>query len=293
MPGFRFKGMLLLLIGVVVGALWSPGADRTSRIERVAGRTDVELARVSSSASPGGAREHLDARFTTRVDERAAVQAAAERAAACAAPRGGQEHARRLRSPPEIAQLGRRYAAFVRAGRFYGSGLVLSERGDILTCQHVVKDLNTVQVTLSDGSEHLASVLDRDTTLDLALLRVQGSFSRDAVATAPLGTAASLRAGDEVYAIGAPRKMSFSLSRGMVTFAERELDGLQYLQTDLPLNPGNSGGPVVNGYGEIVAIASFVLEDSQGLSFALPIQYARARFASLLPTPIEPSVCPP
>ena len=87
---------------------------------------------------------------------------------------------------------------------------------------------------------------------------------------------------DEVMAVGSPRKMYFSVSRGMVSFPNRFLDGVEYIQTDLPINVGNSGGPLVDRDGNVVGIVSFILRDSQGISFALPIDRAVARFGEHL-----------
>jgi len=85
-----------------------------------------------------------------------------------------------------------------------------------------------------------------------------------------------------VMAVGSPRKMYFSVSRGMVSFPNRFLDGVEYIQTDLPINVGNSGGPLVDDEGNVVGIVSFILRDSQGISFALPIDRAVARFGEHL-----------
>lgn len=99
---------------------------------------------------------------------------------------------------------------------------------------------------------------------------------------AALGSSAPLVVGDEVLAVGSPRKMYFSVSRGMVSFPNRFLDGIEYIQTDLPINVGNSGGPLVDRQGRIVGVVSFILRDSQGISFALPIERAVTRFAKYL-----------
>jgi len=88
--------------------------------------------------------------------------------------------------------------------------------------------------------------------------------------------------GDEVMAVGSPRKMYFSVSRGMVSLPNRFLDGVEYIQTDLPINVGNSGGPLVDNEGNVVGVVSFILRDSQGISFALPIDRAVARFGEHL-----------
>jgi S1-C subfamily serine protease len=76
--------------------------------------------------------------------------------------------------------------------------------------------------------------------------------------------------------------MYFSVSRGMVSFPNRFLDGVEYIQTDLPINVGNSGGPLVDDEGNVVGIVSFILRDSQGISFALPIDRAVTRFGEHL-----------
>jgi S1-C subfamily serine protease len=97
-----------------------------------------------------------------------------------------------------------------------------------------------------------------------------------------IGRSDALGVGDEVMAVGSPRKMYFSVSRGMVSFPNRFLDGVEYIQTDLPINVGNSGGPLVDDEGNVVGIVSFILRDSQGISFALPIDRAVARFGEHL-----------
>ncbi|HKO93117.1 MAG TPA: trypsin-like peptidase domain-containing protein, partial [Polyangiaceae bacterium] len=121
-------------------------------------------------------------------------------------------------------------------------------------------------------------VVDTDAELDLALLSLPGPAGQ----AATLGSAASLAVGDEVIAVGSPRKMYFSVSRGMVSFPNRLLEGVEYIQTDLPINVGNSGGPLIDREGHVIGVVSFILKDSQGLSFALPIDRAVSRFAKYL-----------
>lgn len=181
-------------------------------------------------------------------------------------------------APRELAEQARSFTVFVQAGDFYGSGIVASERGHIITCLHVVEDMPRVRVTLADGTQHEATVIDRDRKLDLALLQL----ATPAHAVMKQGDASAVRPGDDVFAMGAPRKMAFTLSRGMVSFANREVNGVSYLQLDLALNGGSSGGPILNELGEVVAISSFILRESQGLSFALPIERALSRFSGQL-----------
>jgi S1-C subfamily serine protease len=162
----------------------------------------------------------------------------------------------------------------------YGSGIVLvPKRGLILTNWHVVEDMHTPRVTFFDGKSGDAKVVDSDKTLDLAL--IQGP-SIDAAAP-EIGDAVDLRAAQPVYAIGSPRKLGFTVTRGIVSYVGRTMEGTRFIQTDLPINEGNSGGPVITARGQVIGIMSFILRRSNGLSFALPINYAIERFAGRLP----------
>jgi S1-C subfamily serine protease len=182
------------------------------------------------------------------------------------------------RPASEVARAALEFTAFVSGPGVYGAGVVLDTSGHIVTCWHVVEGIDEITVALASGARHPALVVDADSRLDLALLKID---TETAPAMTPASIAA-LEAGDELFAMGAPRKMKFSLSRGMASFVGRPFDGVYYLQSDLALNGGNSGGPVMNRMGEVVAISSFVLKQSEGLSFALPIDYALRRFARWL-----------
>lgn len=172
------------------------------------------------------------------------------------------------------------YTVLIQADGVYGSGLLLDPAAGLLvTNQHVVADMTSPpKVTFHDGSVATARIVELDAKLDLALLAVpprRGSAPR-------WGDAGALRPGDEVYAIGAPRKLAFTVSRGIVSYVGRPVEGTRYLQTDLPINQGNSGGPVINRRGELVGIMTFVLKRAQGIAFALPASYVRERFAARL-----------
>ena len=167
---------------------------------------------------------------------------------------------------------------FIRVGSTYGAGILLGPSGLVLTCAHVIADESPIEVEFSDGARAIARPIDRDSKLDLALLEISAQH-----APAPrIGHIANVSIGDEVFTMGAPRRMAFSLHRGMVSFVGRDFDGVRYLQTDLPANAGNSGGPVINDRGEIIAIMSFILRESEGIAFALPIDYALERFGARL-----------
>lgn len=159
----------------------------------------------------------------------------------------------------------------------YGSGVLVDPAaGRIVTNYHVVRDMREPRATFFDGSVARARVVRVDPALDLALLAVA---PRPAIGRPSWGSASALRAGDEVFAIGCPRHLAFTVSRGIVSFVDRPLDGVRYLQTDIPINEGNSGGPVIDARGDVVGLMSFIYRNGQGLSFALPADYAR-RFSA-------------
>jgi S1-C subfamily serine protease len=202
-----------------------------------------------------------------------------------AAPPTPTPAAEPLPSPREVARRALAYTVFVRSGGAYGAGVVLDAAGHVLTCQHVVEGNATARISFV-GSEaaQTARVVDRDRKLDLALLKLAAPLpaSVEPASVAGVGSVAGIEMGDEVFAMGAPRKLSFSLSRGIVSYAGRAFDGGYYLQTDIATNPGSSGGPVLDSRGDLVAIASFIYRDSDGLAFALPVDYAYRRFARAL-----------
>jgi S1-C subfamily serine protease len=159
----------------------------------------------------------------------------------------------------------------------YGAGvLVDAARGLIVTNDHVVQGMSAPSVTFFDGAVAKARVVREDASLDLALLAVAPQPKR---AQARWGDASALHAGDEVFAIGFPRRLGFTVSRGIVSYVDRRLEGMRYLQTDIPINEGNSGGPVIDEEGNIVGLMAFVYRNGQGLSFALPADYA-SRFTA-------------
>lgn len=169
------------------------------------------------------------------------------------------------------------YTVTLEGNRVYGAGILLvPESGLLLTNFHVVEEMPDPVVTFRDGTQAHARLIDSDRALDLALLQVPPQARRAAPA---FGDASKLRPGEELYAVGNPRHLGFTVSRGIVSFVDRQVEGTRYVQTDLPINEGNSGGPMVNARGELVGVMTFVLKRAQGLSFALPLRYALERFA--------------
>ena len=170
------------------------------------------------------------------------------------------------------------FTVTIEADGIYGAGIMVAPAaGLVLTAHHVVEPMRSPLVTFRDGRRLSGRIVESDRTLDLALVRVEPQAS-----VAPsFGEVSSLRPGEEIYAVGCPRHLGFTVSRGIVSYVNRELDGARWLQTDLPINDGNSGGPVINARGELVGMMSFILRGAQGMSFALPVDVAVTRFRLL------------
>jgi len=178
---------------------------------------------------------------------------------------------------------GLRVAVMIEGDGVYGSGILIDpRRGMVITNQHVVQDMHTIRLTGYSGRTSLGVVVSTDRKRDLALVQAPGLVFPD-MPPPRLGDAGRLRPGDEVIAVGMPRKLSFTVSRGIVSFVGRELEGTNYLQVDMNINDGNSGGPVVDSSGEIVGVMSFIYRRAQGLSFAVPTSEIATAFPSALP----------
>ncbi|MGY0503742.1 Do family serine endopeptidase [Luteimonas sp. e5] len=163
-------------------------------------------------------------------------------------------------------------------GLSMGTGFLISADGYVLTNQHVVANAEEVTVRLGDRREFKARVVGSDAQSDVALLKVEGA----GLPALPLGRSDEVRPGQWVVAIGSPYGLEHSVSAGIVSATGRSTGGQQYvpfIQTDVAINRGNSGGPLLNTRGEVVGINSQILSASggfQGISFAIPIDTAMA-----------------
>jgi serine protease Do len=156
-----------------------------------------------------------------------------------------------------------------------GSGFIVSPDGVILTNAHVVRDADEVTVKLQDRREYRAKVLGSDTKTDVAVLKIDAKN----LPVVPVGNSRNLQVGEWVLAIGSPFGLESSVTAGVVSAKGRSLPGDQvpFIQTDVAVNPGNSGGPLFNTRGEVVGINSQIYSQTggyQGLSFAIPIDVA-------------------
>jgi serine protease Do len=157
-----------------------------------------------------------------------------------------------------------------------GSGFIVSNDGYILTNAHVVERGTEISVKLTDRREFIAKLIGLDPVADVALLKIDA----DRLPTVKIGDPAKTQVGEWALAIGSPFGFTNSVTAGIVSAKGRVLPGAEYmpfLQTDVPVNPGNSGGPLFNLKGEVIGINSRIYSNSggyEGLSFAIPIDVA-------------------
>jgi serine protease Do len=168
-----------------------------------------------------------------------------------------------------------------------GSGVIIDEKGYILTNNHVIDDAERLKVTLPDGKVLRGKVVGSDETTDLAVLKVESEQSLPAT---QLGNSDNLKTGQIVIAIGNPFGLTGgpTVSAGIVSSLNRSIQTrsgvLELIQTDAAINPGNSGGPLVNTKGEVVAINTANMPYAQGIGFAVPINTAKSILKELIET---------
>lgn len=157
-----------------------------------------------------------------------------------------------------------------------GSGFILTPDGYILTNRHVVANGNRIRVKLANGQEYRARVIGSDRLTDVSLLKIPAT----GLPVVQIGNPKTLRVGDWVVAIGAPFGFDRSVTAGIVSALGRSLPQEEYvpfIQSDVAVNPGNSGGPLFNMSGQVVGINSQIYSESggwMGVSFAIPIDVA-------------------
>lgn len=160
-----------------------------------------------------------------------------------------------------------------------GTGIVLSQNGFILTNAHVLEGANRIFVITSDGNEFEAETVGLDDFADLAIVKI---YAENLIPAKFATNTRQVKAGQVVLGFGSPFGLRNSVTSGIVSHVERSLPGLglkgeyvSYIQTDLNVNPGNSGGPIVNASGEVIGINSRIMSttgSSIGLSFGIPIE---------------------
>ena len=194
-------------------------------------------------------------------------------------------------SVEELARLARRSAVVIRHGGRTGgeggtgSGFVISEQGLIATCAHVIGESRPLTVHFDDGSEHkVTSIHAWDAKLDLAVLQID--CGDKTLMPIRLAEANSITQGAEVVAMGAPHGLEFSVVRGVLS-ALREFDGRALLQVAIPVEPGNSGGPLLDRDGRVHGLLTMKSAVTDNLGFAVPVEALRRLLEKPNPVPME------
>jgi len=165
-----------------------------------------------------------------------------------------------------------------------GSGVVIDDKGDILTSLHVVANATNIHLTFADGTQSGAQVITAQPEIDIAVL--QAAQLPQVLVPAVLGNPGAMRVGDQAFVVGNPFGLYSSMSAGVISGfnrsfkpenSDQRLEGL--IQIDAAVNPGNSGGPLLNRYGQVVGIVTGIVNPTEqdvfiGIGFAVPINVA-------------------
>ena len=181
-----------------------------------------------------------------------------------------------------VAQVQTVFGVFPQQGA--GSGVIVSPNGYILTNNHVVENAQQIKVTLLSGKSYAGKIVGTDRFSDLAVIKVDAPESLPA---AQLGQASSLRVGQMAVAVGNPFGLGHTVTVGVVSALNRSIQvpGLvieNLIQTDAAINPGNSGGALADSAGAVIGINTAIVQQAQGIGFAIPIDTARAIMDQLI-----------
>ena len=153
----------------------------------------------------------------------------------------------------------------VYSGNSLGSGFAIGENC-IVTNAHVIENVHSITLTSYEGNKYTASLLGIDEDKDIAVLIIKDA-SFPYLKMANLST---VKIGDDIYAIGAPKGMAYTLTKGTVSAKERIVENESFIQIDAAINEGNSGGPLLNDAGEFLGMNTMKMTDSEGIGLAIP-----------------------
>jgi len=165
-----------------------------------------------------------------------------------------------------------------------GSGFVVRADGLIATNRHVIGDARRIRVETSDGKvEEVTEVFASDAHLDLAILRI----ARKDLKPLPLGDSDKLRQGDRIVAMGNPEGLAYSVVEGVVSEPQRDIEGLKMIQVALPIERGNSGGPLLDRQGRVLGLLTLKSARTDNLGFAMPVNELKKLIAKPNPVPMS------
>ena len=301
-PRFRITGLLTLTIALAFLAFGVPNrllAQWSYSIERgrlAAGREEIASAEQLGSAFRTVARvarpavvqltavtggEEVAEQLAANAEKRLEI---AERWEAMRKARGDEKELGELLS--EMRRLGiERSALLQKQQENSGSGIIIDERGYILTNRHVVggdDPVTKLRVRTSDDRDHDAQIVGADSKTDLAVVKIDA----EGLHPLPLGDSDKMEVGDWVLAVGAPFGLSQTVTHGIISAKGRtdidtggEIFYQDFLQTDAAINPGNSGGPLINLRGEVVGVNTAIMTNNRnqnaGVAFTIPSNLAR------------------
>jgi serine protease Do len=161
----------------------------------------------------------------------------------------------------------------IRTDISQGSGFIIANGGYVVTNAHVIQGATTANVITYDGKSHSVTLIGQDTNMDIALLKISDTI----YSSIQLADSSNVEVGQKVIAIGNPLGLQFSVSEGIVSAINRQgTNGLNYyIQTDASLNPGNSGGPLIDVSGKVIGINNFKISGSENIGFALESNYIK------------------
>lgn len=147
-----------------------------------------------------------------------------------------------------------------------GTGFAFSADGKILTNHHVIENASSIQITINDNTYRVERILSYNAAIDLAVLKINA----ENIPYLEMSDK-TVRTGDTVYTFGSPKGLTATFSRGIVTYSDRVLEGIHYIQHDAAISKGNSGGPLIDEYGKVVGVNTMTVSDAQNLNFAITI----------------------
>lgn len=154
----------------------------------------------------------------------------------------------------------------IYSGNYEGSGFAIGSN-TVVTNAHVIGNRNDIKVKTYSGEEYKASIFLFNEALDIAILSVENAE----FTPLEVGDCENIKVGEDIYAIGAPRSLDYTLTKGVISSKSRTIGFNRYIQIDAAINSGNSGGPLLNNAGQVIGVNSMKISDAEGIGLAIPI----------------------